>query len=422
MDYLERILKHPSLKIYISSISIRALTIAAKFGLTFFLGKEFPDAFLGEYGLFTTSILLCYFILCFSFDSYGLREVITMPVDRQLSYIRNIFVFYGIAYLIVLPITFLIFHFGLLRSDLIIYFLILLFLETINQAFFALFTILQRPTIANITLFFSQGLWIIIVFLLWIITPLKFSSFESFLTAWILSSVIASFYSAYKVNQIYRNNPLDQSIDWSWIKAGLSVSLVFFLTTISYKLIEFTDRYVIELHLGTAKLGIYIFFSQIANLINTAINVAVIIILYPRLIESHLKNDMISFQMFKNKMYTRVLALGILIGIAEVVMIHPLMKFLSKESFAAEVRVLYILICSNIVMNLSFIPHYCLYAFKQDTILLKTTLSGAISSILLNFILIPLWGLPGAALASLSSFGIVLMTKSYFLKMTLAKR
>lgn len=416
---LRKILTSPSLGIYFTSTSIRAVTIGAKFGLTFFLGKEYSEEFLGEYGLFSTSIILCYFVLSLSFDSYALREVVQKTADQQFTYIRNIFVFYFIAFFAFAPLTILIFHLDLLRSDLLIYFLVLLFLETINQSFFALFTILQRPTIANLILFFSQGLWILFVFFTWYFTSIDLQSFESFLVAWIVSSAIASLYAFTTLKKIYRNSTVNSLIDWMWIRAGLSVSLIFFVTALSYKLIEFFDRYFIEFQLGPAKLGIYVFFSQMANLINTAINVMVIIILYPKLIESHFKQDTGAFIMFRNKMYLRVLFLGLCIGILEIMFINPLLQFLNKKSFENEVNILYILIFGNIAMNLSFIPHYCLYAFRKDSILLVTTVFGAFLSALLNLILIPIFGLSGAALATFISFSVVFLLKAFYLRKNL---
>jgi len=403
-----------SLTNYGVNLSIRGVTILAKFAFTFFLGKQYPSSFLGEYGIFSTTILLCYFILTLSFDSFALREIISKPHDSRLSYVRNLFVFYFITFLIFIPAVGVIFYLDIIKIEYLLFFVGLLFLETMAQTFFALYTILQKSIISNLILFFTQGAWIIFVFAAWFIDPSNIQGVEDILVIWMFGSLVANLFAYYNLRRMFRTGV--DAIDWKWIRSGISVSLLFFLATLSYKFIEFTDRYIIELKLGTAELGIYVFFSQIANLINTVINVVVILVLYPRLIENFMQGDINAFVTIKNKMYLRVVLIGVSIAVGEVVLIHYLLKLLGKEAFNVQVKTFYILLLANIVMNLSFIPHYCLYAFKKDVVLLATTISGAAVNLLLNILLIPLYGITGAAFAAFLSFGSVWLMKALYVR------
>jgi O-antigen/teichoic acid export membrane protein len=395
------------------------LTIGSKFCFTFFLGKEYPEELLGEYGLFSTTILLCYFILSLSFESYGLREIVQKPVEYHLTYIRNLFLFYLISYAVFFPLTFLIFHFDILSYRLILFFLILLFLETSAQTFFVLFAIIQRSVAANIVLFFSQGFWIMFVFIFWYFDLFNVNALEQFLLVWIGGSAMANVYGYVTIRKIYKNFAVDKKIDWRWITKGLTISMIFFWSTLAYKLIEFSDRYIIELKLGTIKLGVYVFYSQIANLVNTVINVIVILILYPKLIENYVKHDLKAFVIIKNKMYNRIAILGISISLVEVILIQFMLDFLDKSSFRNELWTFYVLLGGNILMNLSFVPHYCLYALRKDMVILYSTVFGSLLNIVLNLVLIPAYGILGAAIATLASLFFVWLWKALYLKKSL---
>ena len=391
------------------------MTIGSRFFFTFFLGKQFSEEVLGQYGLFATSILLVYFVISFSFDSYGLRAILQKPEREQGAYIRNHFVFYLTSYVIFVgPIALIFLTLDILPAHLLPYFLVLLLLETLNQTFFALFAILQKSLTANIILFFSQASWILIIFSIWFLLP-ELLVFETFLVAWICGGLFTVGYALFQLRKLYASFSLGK-IDWAWIKGGIAVSLIFFCSTLSYKLIEFTDRYFIEGSLGLSQLGIYVFYSQIANLINTVINTMVILMLYPKLITSYINHDVEGFLIIRKKMYLRVFGLGVCLALGEVLLIEFLLQWLGKKSFEQEISTFYILLLSNIIMNLSFVPHYCLYALKKDMQLLYTTIIGAVINILLNSILIPKIGISGAAISALCSFLAVWLSKAFALK------
>jgi O-antigen/teichoic acid export membrane protein len=406
--------KTKSLVTYSLNLGIRGTTIGFKFLFTLFLGKFYSEEMLGEYGLFATTILFSYFILSLSFESFALREIIQKPQEKQLSYIRNLFIFFACSLLIFIPVSAIVIGYGLLSNKLLLYFSIILILETFGQVFFALFTILQKSVAANLVLFFNQALWIILVFILWIINQDIFISLENFLILWIVGGVLAGGYGFFQIRNAYKTFPLEK-IDWKWIKGGISVSLLFFLSALGYKVIEFTDRYFIEFQLGTSKLGIYVFYSQIANLMNTVINVTVILMLYPRLIENYVKGDIGAFLLIKKKMYQRVAIIAICLSVLAILFIRIILIFIGKESFHEEISVFYILLLANLAMNLSFIPHYCLYAMRKDSALLYTTLAGSATSVCLNLVLIKPFGIQGAALSTCAGFTLIWILKSLYI-------
>lgn len=397
---------------YSLNLGIRGFTIGLKFLFALFLGRFYSDEILGEYGLFSTTVAFSFIILSLSFESYALREIIQKPKEYHLTYIRNLFLFFIISFLVFTPFFLIIFNNGLISTKLIFYFLSILFLETLCQVFFALLTILQKPVAANLILFFNQGSWIVVTFSIWFLKSEILVSIQDFLSIWILGGFVAAAYGFFFIRKLYLNSIL-YSVDWQWIRAGLSISIFFFCSALGYKVIEFGDRYFIGSILGNAKLGVYTFYGQIANLINTVINVTVVLLLYPKLMESYVSKDMDAFLSIKRKMTERVILIGFVLSIFAILFVQLSLAYIGKESFYQEIHVFYILLLSNLVMNLSFIPHYCLYAMKRDRILFYTTIIGSIASIIMNYALIPRFGIKGAALATFTSFVLIWVLKSF---------
>jgi O-antigen/teichoic acid export membrane protein len=398
---------------YSLNLGIRGATIGLKFLFALFLGKYFPEEVLGEYGLLSTTILLSYLLLSLSFDSYAVREIVEKPREHQLSYIRNVFVYFAIAYSAFTLIAVSFSTNELFTNDLFIYFAILLFFETVIQIQFSLFTVLRLPTVANLLLFLSQGSWILIAFLFWFVDRSSIISLPHILLIWIGGSLIACIYGLFHLHSIYGQFSLE-SINWKWIRSGLPISFLFFAAAFGYKGIEYADRYFIEFKLGTVQLGVYVFYSQIANLMNAIINVTVVLMLYPRLIETFIKQEFSSYLAIKRKMYQRILLIGVTVSAVATIFIKIALVYIGKESFYEHINVFYILLISNIAMNLSFVSHYCLYAMRRDTALVFTTLAGTVLSIILNFYLIDLFGIEGAAIATCSSFLLIWVFKSFY--------
>ena len=76
----------------------------------------------------------------------------------------------------------------------------------------------------------------------------------------------------------YDFKDLTEAINWDWIKNGVKVSIPFFIGTLAYKVIEFSDRYMIDYYMTKADVGVYVFFGGIANTVNIVVFTLVIMI------------------------------------------------------------------------------------------------------------------------------------------------
>jgi O-antigen/teichoic acid export membrane protein len=314
---------------------------------------------------------------------------------------------------VVLPLLLSVFAMGIIETQYIIYFYLILVFEHLSQELYRLYTTLQKPIFANILLFLRTGLWVYAVIALWYLKIPNTQNLETIWYAWSIGSFISIIIGFFYIKKEYNFTTLTQKIDWLWIKRGLKVSIPFFVGTLAYKVIEFSDRYMIDYYMTKADVGIYTFFGGIANVVNIVVFTLVIMIYYPILIEQYQKQNMNAFRKTLKVFSLKTIGLSIATALFIAVLISPVLEFMGKIEFQDNISLLWLLLIANIVLNVSFIPHYVLYAKGDDIIIRNATLVGAGLNIALNLVLIRLYGLNGAAVATMISFLFICTIKQY---------
>jgi O-antigen/teichoic acid export membrane protein len=389
----------------------------AKFLLIIYIGKNLSVDTLGEYGLFVTTITISIFFLGMDFYTYNSRELIGQEKSKQLIFVRDQFVFHILVYIVVLPLLFMIFILDIIAYQYIFYFYIVLILEHISQELYRLYTTLAMPILANILLFLRMGIWVYVLIFLWIYDVDNTKNLYTVYISWIVGSLISVVLGFLYLFRVYRiNNILDTKIDWHWIKRGLKVSIPFFIGTIAYKVIEFSDRYMIDTYMTKTDVGIYTFFGSIANSMQSVVFVLVIMIFYPKLIELYKDEKFDEFNLKVKRFFWEVLIYSIITMVGVIIFIYPILEYLGKQEFVENLDMLWILLGATLLLNLSFVPHYILFVKHQDLIIRNITLLGAGLNIGLNLLLIPFYGLIGAGIATLISFFIIILLKYKVIK------
>lgn len=230
---------------------------------------------------------------------------------------------------------------------------------------------------------------------------------------WLIGSGISVVVGFAKIFKLYKGHTL-QPFKRSWFVAGLKVCSFYFLSTVALKTIEFANRYMIEYWCDLKSVGIFTFYSQIANMINVVIFTLFLMIVYPKLIIAVNQGEVSEYNRLKSFIMKKVGIYSIILGALTAIMIHPILYFINKQEYYQEIFTFYVLILSNIFLNVSLVYHYVLYAFKKDHSLFITTTLTAVLSVVFNLIFIALFGIIGAALALLLSYiTLTLMKKIY---------
>lgn len=395
----------------ILNLGLRGLSMLAKFLLVIYIGKYLTINELGEYGLFVTTITIAIYFLGLDFYTYNTREILAKEKNERLPLIRDQFIFHLLVYVIVLPLLLTIFSLEIINTEFMIYFYLILVFEHLAQELFRLYTTLQQPIFANFLLFMRTGLWVYVVITLWYLNVEGMMNLKTVWYGWTIGSFLSIIIGITYLRKDHNFKSLTKKVDWIWIKNGVKISVPFFIGTLAYKVIEFSDRYMIDYYMSTADVGIYTFFGSIANTMQTIVFTLVIMIYYPKMIELYKHSRIDEFNKMTNKFFLNVLIYSTITIMGIVLFIYPVLEYLDKAKFVENLSILWILLAATLVLNLSFVPHYILFVKHKDILIRNITLIGAGLNIVLNVFMIQNYGLNGAAVATATSFGVILLIK-----------
>ncbi|UTE77503.1 polysaccharide biosynthesis C-terminal domain-containing protein [Rossellomorea sp. KS-H15a] len=382
--------------------------------ILFFLAKFLSPTDLGIYGLFTVTINILVLVVGIDFYVFNTRELLSTNNKNQWNLIKNQFFLHLITYVVIFPFVSILFIIGIIPLDLIIYFYILLILEHLLQESSRLLFTLSKPILSNLVLFFRSGIWVYFsITLIYLDEELK--NLEFIFIMWIFGGMLGLILVIIYFRK-HRNLSVKANVDFKWIIRGLRTSSSFYLSTLVLLIIQYIDRYIIKYYYGDTSVGVYTFFTNISNVIQTFIVTGVFSILYPKLISSFKKGNMNEYK----KIFSRMVKYTIL-GLVPILFIlsigiFPLLNFIDKEVYTNYILVFFILIFAVTFNILSQIPHYGLYSRGNDKEILISTLASAIVAVILNLLLIPRYELYGAAISSAVSMLLLAIFKLIILK------
>ncbi len=396
-----------------ANLGIRGATLIGKFLLVYFLADQLTVEQNGVWGIFTTSIALSLYVVGLDFYTYSTRRILDYDVADRSPMLRDQLVFYFISYLVLFPILGLLFVFNVIDEKFAIFFYAILIFEHLSQEAYRTFVVFSKPIIANIILFMRTGSWAYLLLILWTSGVDELKSLKWIYLFWLTGGITAVLISLYFLAQFKFKSVKHIPIDWKWIRQGIKVSLLFFIGTVGYKIIEFADRYFIDYYHTKEEVGVYTFYANMCNIIETFVHTAVIIIFSPRLIETFHKSNY-DYRKTLAQFAKQIVIYTLIIGVALALLIIPLLQSLENEEYIRDYDAFIVLVLSKMVLNFSLIFHYILYVRKNDFPIIKATIIASVINILLNFILIPTMSIMGAAIATLTSFLIVMLMKMYY--------
>ncbi|WP_422082727.1 polysaccharide biosynthesis C-terminal domain-containing protein [Ulvibacterium sp.] len=404
------------MKTGLKNIFLRGITLLSKFVFIIFLGKySIDETNLGIFGLLATTIALLIYVLGFDFYVFNTREILASKKEAYAERIRNQMFFHLIAYLVVIPISlFLVFRLNFIPLEYFWVFVVLLLSEHLGQELYRLFTTLEKSVVANGILFIRSGLWVWIVLFdfFWLGNDIDL---RNYIRIWTMTSLLSFFiFGIFLVRTIEIKKVRYFPPDWKWIGAGINTAGVFFIGSLSFQVIQFSDRYMIDFFYGKKLVGIYTAFAQFTNAIDVFAFSAITMVAYPKLVKSFKEKK--KYEETKTIFSKQLIGLSLILILAVGLVGPVILGFLDKEAILDELDTFYVLLGGVFLLIVSNIFHYDLYVKKMDAIILKVALAGMVTNVVLNLVLIPIYGIIGAAMATLMSFFVIFSMKFYFSK------
>jgi len=403
------------LNIKIINLILRGLTLGSKFLLSIYLVKFLSLEANGEYGIFVATISLLTYILGMDFYSFNNREILQNNIDDAGSKIKDQFILFFFIYLLVLPSLYFIGLFDFLGHQYLLIFYIILIFDHLSTELYRLLVVFSKPIQANINLFLRTGIWILVLISAWHYDFKDLKNLESVFYFWMVGSIISVIYSIFSLSNLSIKIPWNSKINNKWILRGLKIAMPFFIATLSYKIIQFADRYMVEYYLGTKQTGVYFFFSNISMLIETFVQTTVVMIYSPKLIASFNEDKVKQLTIFK-KFSKEVIIYSLIAVLGVCLMIYPLLYIVEKTDLYNSIGVFFVMTSTRLIFNISLIYHFKLYVSKKDKVIMISTLTALFFNIILNVILIPAYGLIGGSLATLISIFVMMAMKQFYAK------
>ena len=402
------------LKTSITNLILRGLTLVSKFILLLFIARCLSPENLGIYGLVSVSITISLYFLGMDFYAFNSREIIAQSEDGCAPLIRDQLVFHGLVYLIILPLLIILFVFDFIAWQYIGWFYALLILEHLSQESNRLLITLSRPTMANIVLFLRSGIWVYAV----VGTGYFYRDTRTLQFIWLmwcLGGILCVLMTIFTLRNLNWKKTFNLSVDWQWLKRGFLKSMPFFGSTVAILGVQYADRFFIQNYHGEAMVGVYTFYANISNVLQTFIFTGVIAILYPKIIDAFQKRKYDEYKALMRKMSVGIIG-GVVIfsGIA-IVSIVPLLKLVNKTIYNDYLTVFWILLAKISILVICSIPHYGLFVRHKDRQIFISTLVAVIFTITLDFILVPKYGVQGAAISCLVGYIVLFLLKTNFL-------
>lgn len=364
------------------NLSIRAFTLLGKFILLFFMAKFLTLAEVGVYGLLVVLISYSLYAVGFDFYTYSTREIINLKKDEWGSIIKKQGQLILGSYFIVLPVI-IVFSGFFVNHKFLFFLAILIILEHLNQELMRLLIVDGKAVLANNLLFLRSGLWCYVVILL-MFSQIIGQNLENILLFWAIFNSIALliggfyFFRDIEFKYIKNNN--------QWLIDGLKICLPLLFSTLIVRVITTVDRIWLEKLEGIEVVAVYALFVGLTNSLISFLETGVFSFVYPKLIAE--KNNKKIFKILIKKMCIQAIVVIVIVSGALVIFLPFLLKWVNKEEYFDYYNIFYVILIANIFYCLSMIPHYILYAKKEDRKIIISHFSSLIVFVISTLIIV----------------------------------
>ncbi|MFT7156548.1 MAG: O-antigen/teichoic acid export membrane protein, partial [Parvicella sp.] len=238
------------------NLFLRFSSLAGRFLLIFLITKFLSIEDLGVFGIINTSIALGVFLIGFEYHNYHTRKLLQIEFSEVPSKVRDQFGFHLVCYILIIPILYLFFISELIPSYLFFLFALVLFLEHMGQEIYRILLAFGNIIEGNIVLFIRSAVWVLVLLIYWMDSETVPNLNHLFLL-WSFGALISLTLGLF---WMHRNNLINfntGAMDINWILNGIKVSKFFFISSLSFKIVEYSDRFFIDHFLGKEEVGVF---------------------------------------------------------------------------------------------------------------------------------------------------------------------
>ena len=383
----------------ILSLFLRLSGVAAKFLLVVLIVKHESLEFQGTFTLINQSIGLMIYFVGLDFYIFYSKKMVT-NVDKIGEYFKNALLLYFASGLLVALVFITMSVLFLNLSPKLVGLMLLLFvMEHIGQELMRVYIVIGKVSFANLIVFCRTGLWSIAAVVVLLVENTL--SLVQLLAMWIISSAISVIVGFYKFPNV--KLLLSAKFDKTFIKEGISFSLLVFLSTICTRLIEYSDKYILALISTKKMVGIYSVYFQISNISTIVISTVLISFLYPKILKYSQQFSKEKLQEIRKEFFMGSFLISIFVMIGYALFGNTLFSLMGKQELIEFKWTVLLLLTGGFFLNISNYYNIVLIGFGTNKKIFAIAFWALLINVILNATLIPLIELYGAAIAQLCS-------------------
>ncbi len=203
--------------------------------------------------------------------------------------------------------------------------------------------------------------------------------------------------------------------NFEYLKNSLKYSLPMIPSLLSAWILNLSDRIFVEHYFSMSEVGIYSLGYRIAGLVLIvagAFNMAYNPVFY-RLASS---DNQVEAKAKLSKYSTTYIYALIFIIFMISFFARELMQLLFKPAYLEAYKIVYLISFAYLISQIAGLFNLSIYQKKKTTVVMFIVLASAVVNIILNYLLIPVYGIYGAAYATILSFMIFAGVKYFYAK------
>ncbi len=188
------------------------------------------------------------------------------------------------------------------------------------------------------------------------------------------------------------------NFSFEWAKKLFSKSKFFIVSSMMVTIFAQTDKIMLNLMIDETATGIYSAACTCAGM-TSFVFAAIIDSSRPTIVESKKKSGVL-YETNMCRLYSVVIFLALMQSLAMTLFSKPIIWILYGKEFFDAIPVLSIIVWQTTFSYIGSVRNVWILVEEKQRFLWIINLSGALTNIVLNLLLIPLWGAMGAAIAS----------------------
>ena len=188
------------------------------------------------------------------------------------------------------------------------------------------------------------------------------------------------------------------SFSWIWAKKILNQSRFFIVSSMMITIFAQTDKIMLKFMIGDEATGLYSAASACAGM-TSFVFAAIIDSMRPTILEYKKKNSPL-YETSMCRLYSIIIYTALAQSIFMTLLAKPIILILYGNEYMGAIPVLQLVVWYTTFSYIGSVRSVWILAEGKQRYLWIINLSGALTNVLLNAIMIPIWGIAGAAIAS----------------------